>query len=68
MHIDIIPHEIYRVGKREIISGSNRTETLTNLDLVMATILLLWLVMEEVCEVKSGDHVAVFSDNQPTVS
>ena len=29
--------------------------------------LLLWLVMEEVCEVKFGDHVAVFSDNQPTV-
>ena len=24
--------------------------------------------MEEVCDVKYGDHVAVFSDNQPTVS
>ena len=24
--------------------------------------------MEEVCDVKSRDHVAVFSNNQPTVS
>ena len=24
--------------------------------------------MEEVCEVNYGDHVSVFSDNQPTVS
>ena len=34
----------------------------------MARILLLWLVMEEVCEVKYGDHVDLFRDNQPTVS
>ena len=25
-------------------------------------------MLEEVCEVKSGDHVSVFSNNQPTVS
>ena len=31
--------------KREIISSSNRTETLTNSDLEMAVLLLLWLVM-----------------------
>ena len=54
--------------KREIISSSNRTGKLTNSDLEIAGLLLLWLVMEEVCEVKSGDHVSVFSDNQPTVS
>ena len=24
--------------------------------------------MEEVCEVNSGDHLAVFSNNQPTLS
>ena len=41
--------------------------TLTKSDLEMARLFLLWIVMEEVCEVKSGDHVAVFSDNQPTV-
>ena len=34
----------------------------------MVGILLLWIVTEEMCEVKSGDHVAVFSDNQPMVS
>ena len=33
----------------------------------MSGLLLLWLVMEEEREVKYGDHVAVFSDNQPTV-
>ena len=30
--------------------------------------MLLWLVVEEVFEVKSGDCVAVFSDNEPKVS
>ena len=33
----------------------------------MAEIFLIWLVMEEVCDVKYGDHVAVFSNKQPTV-
>ena len=54
--------------RREIILSSNRTGMLTNSDLKMAGLLLLWLVMEEVCEVKSGDHVAVFSNNHPAVS
>ena len=30
--------------------------------------MLLWLVMEEVCDLTSGSHVALFSDNAPTVS
>ena len=34
----------------------------------MAGLLLLWLVMEEVCDLTSGSHVALFSDNAPTVS
>ena len=34
----------------------------------MSGLLLLWSVMEEVYNVKSGYHVSVFSDNQPTVS
>jgi len=33
-----------------------------------AGLLLLWLVMEDVCKFESGDHAALFSDNQPTVS
>ena len=40
---------------------------LTNSDLEMAGLLLLWLVMEDVCDIASGTHVALFSDNQPTV-
>ena len=41
---------------------------LTNSDLEMAGLLLLFLVMEEVCKFKPGQHVALFSDNSPTVS
>ena len=29
---------------------------------------MLWLVMEDVCNISSGDHVALFSDNAPTVA
>ena len=54
--------------KVEITSSSNHTGTLTNSDLEMAGLLLLWLVMEEVCELKYGYHVSVFSNNQPPVS
>ena len=33
----------------------------------MAGLLLLWLVMEDVCPTVSDAHVALFSDNSPTV-
>ena len=49
-----------------IISEANPEGTLTNSDLEMAGLLMLWLVMEEVCEVTNA-HVALFSDNSPTV-
>jgi len=42
--------------------------TLTNSDLEMAGLLLLFLVMEEVCTFEAGAHIALFSDNSPTVS
>ena len=54
--------------KAEINSDSNPTGKLTNSDLECAGLLMLWLVMEDVCSIESGDHVALFSDNQPTVS
>ncbi len=41
---------------------------LTNSDLEMAGLLLLWLVMEDVCNITPGIHVALFSDNLQTVS
>jgi hypothetical protein len=42
--------------------------SLTNSDLEMAGLLLLFLVMEEVCDLQPGCHVALFSDNSPTIS
>ena len=54
--------------KAEINSESNPTGKLTNSDLECAGLLMLWLVMEDVCKITSGDRVALFSDNQPTVS
>lgn len=50
-----------------VISKANPSGTLTNSDLEMAGLLLLWLVMEEVCPSLLGAHVALFSDNSPTV-
>ena len=54
--------------KAELQSESNPNGTLTNSDLECAGLLMLWLVMEDVCDIESGDHVAAYSDNQPTVS
>jgi len=53
--------------KDELVSESNRNGTITNSDLEMAGLLLLWLVMEEVCMLGSASHVSLFSDNSPTV-
>jgi len=54
--------------KAEINSSKNRSGKLINSDLEMSGLLLLFLVMEEVCTLKSDSHIALFSDNQPTVS
>ncbi len=51
-----------------IRSNTNPTGWITNSDLDMAGILLLWLVMEEVCHPLLEKRVALFSDNLPTVS
>jgi hypothetical protein len=55
--------------KREVAkSMAKEGGTITNSDLEMAGMLLLWLVLEDVCKVKPGAHVALFSDNSPTVN
>ena len=54
--------------KREIVSDANPNGKLTNSDLECAGLLMLWLVMEDVCDITTGTHVALFSDNSPTVS
>ena len=53
--------------KADIVSTDNPAGRLTNSDLEMAGLLLLWLVMEDVCTLSPGCHVALFSDNSPTV-
>lgn len=49
-------------------TNSGQDGLLTNSDLEMAGMLLLWLIMEVVCSFEPGDHAAVFSDNSPTIS
>jgi hypothetical protein len=54
--------------KTEVRKTNNgKGGNLTNSDLEMAGLLLLFLIMEEVCALKKGMHVALFSDNSPTV-
>lgn len=42
-------------------------EHLTNSDLDMTSILLLLLIMEQVCDIQPGTHIAHFSNNSPMV-
>ena len=48
--------------------NSGQKGWLTNSDLECAGLLLLFLVMEVVCNLQPGKHVALSSDNLPTVS
>ncbi len=50
------------------MSFENQHEHITNSDLEMAGVLLLWLVMEGVVGDLMEKKVALFSDNDPTVS
>jgi hypothetical protein len=54
--------------KRDIVTLKNRRGGVTNSDLEMAGLLMTWLVMEAVCGDLRERRVAVFSDNDPTVS
>jgi len=53
--------------KDDMVSERNPEGRITNSDLEMAGLLILFLVIEAVCTLKSGHHLALFSDNQPTV-
>jgi len=52
----------------ELVTYENKKGTITNSDLEMAGLLLLWLVIEGVCGRCRQQHIAIFSDNDPTVS
>jgi hypothetical protein len=49
------------------INDLYHNNAITNSDLEMAGLLLLWLVMESVCTSLREKRVALFSDNSPTV-
>ena len=68
----VVPPTVFRLQwpddiKADVISKTNPTGSITNSDLEMAGLLLLWLVMEQVCTDLDNAHVALFSDNSPTV-
>lgn len=53
--------------KDDLVSESNPGGRITNSDLELAGLVLLWLVMEAVCVALVEAHVALFSDNSPTI-
>jgi hypothetical protein len=52
---------------KDIKSTTNPAGRITNSDLEMAGLLLLWLVIEAVCPSLVEKNIALFSDNSPTV-
>lgn len=53
---------------KDINTPENRSGSITNSDLEMAGLLLLFCVMEQVCGPLRERHLGLFSDNSPTVS
>lgn len=51
----------------DIVSYSNPDGWLTNSDMEMASLQFLWLVIEGICGYIDEAHVALFSNNSPTV-
>jgi hypothetical protein len=51
----------------KVVSNSNPTGTLTNLDLEMAAALLQYVVLQQITKMKHKD-AGTFSDNMPTIS
>ena len=67
-----VPPTVFRlqwpeVIRNNIVSATNPNRTITNSDLEMAGLLMLWLVIEDVCTPLTNVHVALFSDNSPSV-
>ena len=52
----------------DLVSERNPTGRITNSDLEMAGLVMLFLIMEEVCPNMAEKHIALYSDNAPTVS
>ena len=61
---------VFRLKWPEEVKALFTSGVITNSDLECAGLVLLFLVMEEICPLAAPQilHVALFSDNQPTVS
>jgi hypothetical protein len=51
-----------------VVTESNPQGTITNLDLELAGLVILWIMMEHICICLVEKRVALFSDNSPSVS
>jgi hypothetical protein len=58
---------VFRWEWPQEIKDLYQNDAITNSDLEMAGLLLLWLIMESVCGTLREKRVALFSDNSPTV-
>jgi len=54
--------------KAAIVLEKNPAGTITNSDLETAGALLAWLVVEGMCTITPGTHVAIYSDNEATIT
>ena len=58
---------VFRWEWSQDVKERYKSEEITNSDLEMSGLFLLWLVMEQVCGNLREKNVALFSDNSPTV-
>ena len=71
--LSCVPPTVFRLQwppdiSNALISFDNPRGSITNSDLEMAGLLLLWLCLEGVAPNLAHKHVALFSDNSPSVS
>jgi hypothetical protein len=50
-----------------VITKSNPTGTITNSDLELAGLVILWIMMEHICTDLAEKRIALFSNNSPSV-
>ena len=58
---------VFRLAWPNYIKELFHKREITNQDLEMSGLIILWLVMEEVCPKLRAAYVALFSDNSPTI-
>ena len=71
--LSALPPTVFRVQwppdiSADLLSFNNPQGKITNSDLEMAGLLFLWLCLEGIAPDLTHKHIALFSDNSPTVS